>query len=506
MKAIVVSALTAVVLPIAISSAQDFALESIGFIPIAGTSTDGAFTVSGTMAPAGGIAMSDGNFAINGEFRSVIGANLVRGEELIVNGSFENILGTFAGSSFGVMSLPEGSTVIPGWTIVAGPLIWIDNTNIFSLASPFGRYSLDLSGPNDQRPYGGVRQTIRTQPGRNYRLSLSLGSNADYPGAGGEKSVIVCAGSAGAAFSLMPTNATGNQWETFTFNFTASSHTTEIRISGLIASGNYLGVDSVSVVADNSVNPAGATDIIVNGSFESACPFAPDGSGVMSLPIGSTTIPGWTVTNAELLWGVNGNIHGPRTPHGSLFLNLSGYHGGEPYGGITQVLATTPNQTYRLSFALGTDEDRTYNRGPVSVSVRAGSASNSFTFAPGGSGNQWGTFTMDFTADSTSSALTFVGTAAAGRAYLGFDNVSVVPHEAPARIAAVEVSGGNFRFKFHAAAGRTYSIESRESLEAGTWQTVPGTETIGTGESLDVTISDLFNKSQQFYRVKVVVP
>src|SRR5690606_17747646 len=43
-------------------------------------------------------------------------------EELIFNGSFENLTNSFVGGNSGVMSLPAGSEVIPGWTTVQAEL------------------------------------------------------------------------------------------------------------------------------------------------------------------------------------------------------------------------------------------------------------------------------------------------------------------------------------------------------------------------------------------------
>ena len=425
-------------------------------------------------------------------------------QELIINGGFENTQGTFVRDSYGSMSLPSGSVAIPGWTTTSAELTWVDNTNSFGVATPFGRYSLDLTGYHDAVPYAGITQTIPTVPGKKYRLSLSLGSNADFPNAGGQKSVSVCAGSSGTTFTLQPTNATGNQWETFSFHFTAENSFTEIGIGGILASGVYLGVDNVSVVAENEMIPPIAEELVINGSFENTCGFLPDGNRVMSLPVGSTAIPGWTTTTAELLWGLNGNPFGPRTPYGSLFVDLTGYHDSEPYAGITQTLATTSNQTYRLTFALGADGNVETYRGPMSVSVTAGAASNSFTFTATEPGNSWGVFTMEFVAESASTLLAFIGTASAGGAYLGIDNVSVMAHDPTLKMEGLEAMENSIRFRFPTVAGRTYSIESCENLEAGTWEIVPGTETTGTGSSVQITIPRLSSQPRQFYRVKAM--
>src|SRR5262245_31215401 len=84
-----------------------------------------------------------------------------------------------------------------------------------------------------------------------------------------------------------------------------------------------------------------AQELIVNGSFESTSTFSPDRYNMMSLPQGSTVIPGWTVADAELLWASNANPFGPKTPYGFLFLDLTGYHDRTPYGAITQTITTT---------------------------------------------------------------------------------------------------------------------------------------------------------------------
>lgn len=428
-------------------------------------------------------------------------------QELIVNGSFENTQETFLRDSFGLMSLPSGSSTIPGWTTTSAELAWVDNANTFGAGTPFGTHSLDLTGYHDGVPYGGVTQTIPTTPGQTYRLSLALGSNADYVGAGFPKSVFVCAGSTGTVFALFPTNVTGNLWQTFTFHFTADAPSTVIAIEGGRLAGNYLGIDNVSVLADDSAPASTPANLVVNGSFESfVCPnsFVPDGSGVMSLLPGSTAIPGWTTTAAELVWGMNVNAFGPRTHYGSLFLDLTGYHDAPPYGGITQTLATTPNQSYRLSFSIGSHEGTSNYRGPMTVAVTAGSVSNSFTFTGIGFVNQWGTFTMDFTAESAATPLTFTGTESIGGAYLGLDNVSVMAETAPEtiRIARVTLVGGDLQITVASTVGAGYVLESRDDLGAGAWTPVAGGERVGNGAELIVNVPVDPSIPHRFYRLR----
>jgi hypothetical protein len=106
-----------------------------------------------------------------------------------------------------------------------------------------------LTGYHDRAPYGGVEQSIATVPGNEYQLSLSLGSNSSYPGAGGQKQVTVSAGLANTVFTFDPPAKETHEWRSFAFVFSATLDTTVIRILGLNPGGGvYLALDNVSVV------------------------------------------------------------------------------------------------------------------------------------------------------------------------------------------------------------------------------------------------------------------
>ena len=64
----------------------------------------------------------------------------------------------------------------------------------------------------------------------------------------------------------------------------------------------------------------------------------------------------------------------------------------------------------------------------MSVSVAAGSSTAAFTFTPpvGSTGNQWGSFTYNFTATSSFTPISITGTASTGGQYLGLDNIGVI--------------------------------------------------------------------------------
>ncbi|MHC1769637.1 MAG: DUF642 domain-containing protein [Verrucomicrobiia bacterium] len=170
-------------------------------------------------------------------------------QELILNGSFEDPFGSFVADSYRLMALFPASTAIPGWKTTHAELAWVRNDNTFGAESPYGEFSLDLTGYHDRPPYGGVEQVIATVPGEEYSLSISMGSNSSYPGAGGQKQVMVTAGLGSAIFTFDPAGKEEHEWHTFSFVFSADSGATTIGISGLRAGGGvFLGLDNVSVV------------------------------------------------------------------------------------------------------------------------------------------------------------------------------------------------------------------------------------------------------------------
>lgn len=167
-------------------------------------------------------------------------------ENLVVNGSFEDLDGTFVTGGNGVMSLPAGTTAISGWTVAATELIWAHNNNIFGPSTPYGSLFLDLTGLHDAAPFAEVRQTIATEPGQRYRLTCSLGT---FDGADWFGPVEVEVTAVGNSERL-----SGRDWQSAWMDFTAAADATTITIRGTQAQENfagtpvYLGLDNVSVV------------------------------------------------------------------------------------------------------------------------------------------------------------------------------------------------------------------------------------------------------------------
>ena len=165
-----------------------------------------------------------------------------------------------------------------------------------------------------------------------------------------------------------------------------------------------------------------SADLITNGGFEFGNFEDTYGHNSMSLYPGSTAITGWTLENAEIAWEVQSTGWG--VPADGYYLDLTGYHDSAPFGGISQSIATTVGQQYKLSFDLGMMDELW--PGPVSVLASAGSASQTFTV---NNVSQWTTVSFDFTANGTSTLVSFLGTD--GTCYIGLDNVSIETINAP---------------------------------------------------------------------------
>lgn len=174
-----------------------------------------------------------------------------------------------------------------------------------------------------------------------------------------------------------------------------------------------------------------ATNVVTNGSFEDTTNFVPNSQDTMTLPVGSTAMPGWTVAGGEpLAWIGPTNPFGLTASDGSYFLDLTGYvTGGPPFSGVaSQTIATSPGSTYLLSFDLGSSS--TYGL-PDALTAKVAAASQTFTSTAAGT-NNWQTETLMFAATATTTTISLIGEA--GDNYIGLDNVSVIFVSGPSAI------------------------------------------------------------------------
>jgi hypothetical protein len=191
--------------------------------------------------------------------------------------------------------------------------------------------------------------------------------------------------------------------------------------------------------------PTAWADQILNGSFESGA-FVEDVGlpGATVLFPGSTVITGWTVFNSDLAWIDNSYSPTVFASDGVKLLDLTGSDT-LPYGGVAQLIATTSGQSYILGFDLG---GNLIYGSSAELLASAGSTSSSFTFTPADNVQEWKHFELQFTATSSSTLVSLLGTGNGGN-YIGLDNVSVnsvsaTPEPTSIVLAALGVLGLGF--------------------------------------------------------------
>lgn len=177
-------------------------------------------------------------------------------------------------------------------------------------------------------------------------------------------------------------------------------------------------VSAVVALAHNSAAYAG---LETNGSFEVGH-FVPDGNDTMSLQPGAVDMTGWIVFQAELAWIGPTNPFGVVASAGDYSLDLAGYHDSVPYGGVTQILATSAGNVYHLSFDVGANTRASNSNSAVTAT--AGGTTNTYS-ATATNGQTWVSVGFDFTATGPFTTINLSGSNLFNTNYVGLDNVEV---------------------------------------------------------------------------------
>jgi hypothetical protein len=144
--------------------------------------------------------------------------------------------------------------------------------------------------------------------------------------------------------------------------------------------------------ADSS-QPA-VTNLVKNGSFENPRSTWMDTTcNYMSLTAGSKSIPGWTVTTStinEIVWAMTPTCDGHTAASGTFFLDLTGFGGDSPNGGVQQTLSNlTIGQKYLVYLALqGSLPLVTIDSAPVTLTAGTPFVKGNDTWTP-----EYGVFT-----------------------------------------------------------------------------------------------------------------
>lgn len=181
-----------------------------------------------------------------------------------------------------------------------------------------------------------------------------------------------------------------------------------------------------------------SAQIVTNGGFETFTgTFRPDGA--QQLNPGNTDLTGWTIVGGEIAIGRNGNDYLITSRSGDRFLELAGYlNTGFPKGIQQSLTGLTVGQTYTFSMWLGVLNGSCgaagFNlcAGPVTARATVGATSQLFTHNSALPGNQWGNYSFNFVAASSTLMLLIEGVSLPpGNQYIGLDDVSVVAASIP---------------------------------------------------------------------------
>lgn len=170
-----------------------------------------------------------------------------------------------------------------------------------------------------------------------------------------------------------------------------------------------------------------AANLIQNGSFED--PLVPN-AFYTNFAAGSTGITGWKVVGVD-----TSIIDGDFTQNGITFqaqdgnqwADLAGVNSNSTLSGLTQTVTTIVGELYELSFYVGSATDgRFFFPTAVDVSIDGGGRTKFSNPNAPTNALDWMRFSLQFTATSAATSLTFFNGAAANNFNSAFDNVSLV--------------------------------------------------------------------------------
>ncbi|MFL6697653.1 MAG: PEP-CTERM sorting domain-containing protein [Vitreoscilla sp.] len=185
---------------------------------------------------------------------------------------------------------------------------------------------------------------------------------------------------------------------------------------------------ALAALAAISATASAATNLLVDGSFESIV----QASGTWNT---YTSVPGWTVTKdngsaTSTGLEIRDNIAGT-AQDGHNFIELDGYENDK----IKQSFATTIGKDYEISFWFADRAGVAAASQGFLATVASGSSVSATGFgAVGDNGTAWHLVTMDFTAESTTSVFAIKATGKSDGYGTSFDNFQAIAVPEPATL------------------------------------------------------------------------
>ena len=352
---------------------------------------------------------------------------------LVANGSFEQA--TIPSGSPGAGTgtpLAGGSTAIAGWTVTGtSDLVWIADNASAAQNTPFGDYFLNLAGNHALNylggaPYDGVTQTIATVPGTTYQLTFDLGNDNTSANTGllptGNGIAEPSGSGAMPGWTVIGGTAVGNDGVAWlsnanSYGLTAETGSYFVSLAGYRDNAPYFGV---SQTVATTVGQTYALTFYLGVDNSSVYYTGPIGVSVTAGPA-TQTIENVSPTGTGNQW-VEETVDFTASSASST-ISIQGVQGYDYIGLDNISLMQTGNGATGTNLITNGDfAEPSIN--PVGVSVTAGPVTTTFNNVdPTALGNTWTPETLDFTATSTTSTISFHGDQ--GQNYIGLDNVVV---------------------------------------------------------------------------------
>ncbi len=186
---------------------------------------------------------------------------------------------------------------------------------------------------------------------------------------------------------------------------------------------------------------ASAHGTVTNGSFE--LPVVPT-SSFATFTTGSTSITGWTVVGDRVSVISGTYVESGITfnaQSGAQWIDLTGPGSNQPSNGVSQNVATTIGELYRISFYVGSaTENSGVFASTVDLSIAGGPRVSFTNPTTPRTTMDWQLFTADFTATSTLTNITFFNGSSPNNGLSGLDNVTLQVIPAPGAAALLGLS------------------------------------------------------------------
>lgn len=152
------------------------------------------------------------------------------------NGSFEQ--GSIAPCN--TFNVPNGSTIITGWTVSVGNLDWLGAPPSCGWLASNGNNSLDVVG-SGAGGIGGIQQTFDTVPGTTYEVSFDMAGNYGAPPVVKPLAVTINGVTTNFTFDTTGRGLNSMGWTTHTLTFVATGTSSTINfVSDVSGSGGSL--------------------------------------------------------------------------------------------------------------------------------------------------------------------------------------------------------------------------------------------------------------------------